>query len=397
VHVAAGIRDHLGVSVGEVDFFVSYTSADRPWAEWIAWELEHVGYSVVIQAWDFGAGSNFPSAMHNALRHARRTIAVLSPASLESPYCEAEWTGTVRTDPTGKERKLVPVRVRDCEPDGWLGSIVYVDVVGLSQTAARDALLTGVAEGRLKSSTVAFPAISGTGKSERVPRPEAGAAIFNVPVMTRTFVGREEQLRQLKERLVGDGAVAITQVHAIHGMGGVGKTQLAARYAREHRDDYDVIWWLRAEQQPTLWADVAGLAVALGLADAKADEQHAITAAQEWFERNGAGYWCLTTQRTRSRAVLPEGRGGHVLVTSRAYADWRALHAQPLAIDVWERVESRVFLGELTGEPDSNLSAAVSPFSVEKSGGRCRGDDRLKTHDRFKAPGWTHRSDISLS
>jgi hypothetical protein len=52
-----------------------------------------------------------------------------------------------------------------------------------------------------------------------------------------------------------------------------------------------VIWWLRAEQQPTLWADVAGLAVALGLADAKADEQHAITAAQEWFERNGR--WLL--------------------------------------------------------------------------------------------------------
>jgi hypothetical protein len=35
------------------DFFVSYTSADRIWAEWIAWQLEDQGYQVVVQAWDF--------------------------------------------------------------------------------------------------------------------------------------------------------------------------------------------------------------------------------------------------------------------------------------------------------------------------------------------------------
>jgi hypothetical protein len=35
------------------DFFVSYTSSDRTWAEWIAWQLEAEGYQVVVQAWDF--------------------------------------------------------------------------------------------------------------------------------------------------------------------------------------------------------------------------------------------------------------------------------------------------------------------------------------------------------
>jgi hypothetical protein len=279
------------VTAAGVDFFVSYTSADRPWAEWIAWELEHAGYSVFLQAWDVLPGTNFPLAMHGAAQRARRMIAVLSPAFLESPYCAPEWAAAFRADPTGKERKLVPVRVRDCEPGGTLGSVVYVDVVGLSEAASRDALLAGVTDSRLKPRAVAFPGTARGGESERVRRPEAGAPTFNVPDTTRTFVGHQDQLRRLGERLSRDGAVAITQAQAIHGMGSVGETQLAARYALDHRDDYDVIWWLRAEQPETLRADLAGLAVALGLAEAEADENEAITAAQKWLEVNSR--WLL--------------------------------------------------------------------------------------------------------
>jgi len=50
------------------DFFISYTQADRAWAEWIAWQLEEAGYSVTIQAWHFRPGHNFPLEMDRALR-----------------------------------------------------------------------------------------------------------------------------------------------------------------------------------------------------------------------------------------------------------------------------------------------------------------------------------------
>jgi len=46
------------VSAPEKDFFISYTGADRRWAKWIAWCLEPAIHNVVIQAWDFPAGSN---------------------------------------------------------------------------------------------------------------------------------------------------------------------------------------------------------------------------------------------------------------------------------------------------------------------------------------------------
>ena len=45
------------------DFFVSYTQADRAWAEWIAWVLEEDGHRVLVQAWDFVPGSNWIQGM----------------------------------------------------------------------------------------------------------------------------------------------------------------------------------------------------------------------------------------------------------------------------------------------------------------------------------------------
>jgi hypothetical protein len=172
---------------GPVDFFVSYTSVDRPWAEWIAWELEAAGYSARIQAWDMRPGSNFVVEMDIATQVAEHTIAVLSPAFLESAYGRAEWAAAFAEDPTGEQRKLVPVRVRDCDPRGLLKAVVYVDVVDLSEQASSAALLAGVRAGRAKPvGAPGFPGrVAARPAGERVRRPDAGAAIFNVPKLRR--------------------------------------------------------------------------------------------------------------------------------------------------------------------------------------------------------------------
>jgi hypothetical protein len=80
-----------GTGVGEWDFFVSYTHADRAWAEWIAWQLEDDGYRVLIQAWDMVPGSNWTHRMQEGVRQASRTTAVLSVAYLDSVFATAEW------------------------------------------------------------------------------------------------------------------------------------------------------------------------------------------------------------------------------------------------------------------------------------------------------------------
>jgi hypothetical protein len=140
------------------DFFVSYTKPDQPWAEWIAYALEANGYSCIVQAWDFRPGANFVVEMQQAAQKAARTVAVLSPAYLLAAFPEAEWAAAFADDPQGLKRKLVPVRIEACRPEGLLKGIVYIDLVGLDEAAATPALLNGIKSGRAKPATApAFP------------------------------------------------------------------------------------------------------------------------------------------------------------------------------------------------------------------------------------------------
>ncbi|HET9895168.1 MAG TPA: TIR domain-containing protein [Streptosporangiaceae bacterium] len=254
---------------GGWDFFVSYTRADRGWAEWISWVLEEAGYRVLVQAWDFVPGSNWITGMDAGVREAARTIAVLSPEYLESVYGGAEWRAAWARDPDGAGRVLLTVRVRDCGRPGLLGGVVSIDLFGLGEDAAA---------GRVREMVAA--AVTGRAKpSRRPPFPAAGRGVpaeprfpgglpwvWQVPARNPHFTGRAAELGQLAAGLAGAGAVT---VQAVHGLGGVGKTQLAIEYAHAHAGGYDLVWWIAAEQPVTIADQFAGLARGLGLSPAE--------------------------------------------------------------------------------------------------------------------------------
>jgi len=151
------------------DFFVSYTSADAAWAEWIAYVLEEERYSVILQAWDFRPGSNFILEMQDAAKKAARTIMVLSPDYMKSQFASPEWAAAFAQDPQSLKRKLVPVIVRPCEPDGLLGQIVHIKLAGLDKNTARAQLLAGVRNERAKPTSA--PAFPGELHSSETPFP----------------------------------------------------------------------------------------------------------------------------------------------------------------------------------------------------------------------------------
>jgi hypothetical protein len=135
------------------DFFISYTQADRAWAEWIAWVLEEDGHSVVIQAWDFVPGSNWVRGMRTGVLEADRTIAVLSDDYLASEYGTSEWEAAWRDDPLGAKRKLLTVRVKPCDRPDFLAAVVSVDLFGIAEAEAQARLrrmVSAVITGRAK-------------------------------------------------------------------------------------------------------------------------------------------------------------------------------------------------------------------------------------------------------
>lgn len=168
------------------DFFISYNSADQGWAEWIGWQLEKAGYTVVVQAWDFRPGSNFVMEMDRAAGDAKRTLVVLSPRFVASRFTQPEWAAAFAKDPTGTHRTIVPVLIAETEiPGGLLDQIVHINLIGLDPDAASSTLIAGLNPGRSKPSRE--PAFPGT-KTEG-PRIESA---FDAGLDWRT-VGEELQ------------------------------------------------------------------------------------------------------------------------------------------------------------------------------------------------------------
>ncbi len=347
------------------DFFISYTSADRRWAEWIAWHLEAQGYSVVIQAWDFRPGANFVLEMDKACREALRTLIVLSSNYLDSRYAQAEWAAAFRHDPTGKSHIVLPVRVQKCEVTGLLGPLVYIDLVDLDEATAQETLLAGVNQQRAKPTRApGFPggAPALPERSEPPRFPGALPPIWNVPHQRNPFfTGREEVLRQLHEALTAGRTAALTPPQAISGLGGIGKTQTAVEYAYRFAGDYQAVLWVKAEAREMLLSDVLTLADLLNLPEKEERDQIRMAAAVKgWLSHHGE--WLLILDNADdlalAREFLPQTSRGHILLTTRAQAMGGL--ARRVEIEKMGLEEGTLFLLRRAGRlaPDASLESA---------------------------------------
>ncbi|HEX7182951.1 MAG TPA: tetratricopeptide repeat protein [Thermoanaerobaculia bacterium] len=351
-------------------FFVSYTQSDRPWAEWIAWVLEEAGLTTKIQAWDFKPGSNFVVEMHRASAEAERTLAVLSPDYLNSLYGMAEWTAAFAQDPAGEKGKLLPVKVREVSLDGLLAPIVHIDLVGLSEAAARERLLGSLGRGRAKP--VVQPRYPGgprpgfPGEPTAPPDPdEAWARLKELPLdeipepsplppgsrmphsVNPLFVGRDEDLRKLARFLRSKRTAAIGQANiaAATGLGGIGKTQLASEFVHRYgRFFAGGVFWMSFADPAAVPAEVAACGRSLNLHpgyDALPLEEQVRRVQEAWQSPLPR---LLVFDNCEDEELLDQWRppfgGSRVLVTSRRPHWSPVLGVKRLSLGILQREAS---------------------------------------------------------
>ena len=241
--------------------------------------------------------------------------------------------------------------------------------------------------GRLAGSGVTTATVTSPGELETavlqaltaLPRPDQqsvlkGAAVerrvWTIPARVRGFTGRDGLLAELEAALRSGGPAV---VQAVAGMGGIGKTTTAIEYAHRHRAEFDIAWWVPAENPALLPQRLAELALALDLTTAT--DPAGVGVARLLGELARRDRWLLVFDNAEDpRALsrwLPEGPG-QVLMTSRNPA-WRGI-AATVGVREFTRHESITLLRrlapDLTDTEADRVAEAVGdlPLAVEQAG-----------------------------
>ncbi len=206
--------------------------------------------------------------------------------------------------------------------------------------------------------------------------PESPAPVllsFSIPQSNPNFTGREDILAQLRTALTSGQVGAWKQ--ALTGLGGKGKSQIAAEYAHRYQSYYKYRLWLRSEEPAELAANYAGLASELDLPEKSlADQTVIITAVKRWLgDRPG---WLLIFDNAGSpeeiEQYLPREGIGHAIITSRN-PNWGGT-CGVIPIEVFEREESIKFLLKRTKQEDEKTADKLAdslgdlPLALEQAG-----------------------------
>jgi tetratricopeptide (TPR) repeat protein len=256
----------------------------------------------------------------------------------------------------------------------------------LEHGARQQAFRARLAGSGVTTATVTSPAELETALLQALtalPRPErqlpapshaANAAVerrvWTIPARVRGFIGRAELLAELEAALRSGGPAV---VQAVTGMGGIGKTTAAIEYAHRHYDEFDIAWWVPAEDPALIPERLAELALALELTTAT--DPVGVGVARLRGELAGRDRWLLVFDNAdEPRALsqfLPEGPG-QVLITSRN-PGWRGI-AVTVGVREFTRPESITLLRrlapDLTELEGERVAEAVGdlPLAVEQAG-----------------------------
>ncbi|MGH3696877.1 MAG: FxSxx-COOH system tetratricopeptide repeat protein [Pseudonocardiaceae bacterium] len=302
-------RDSYRYSLGvgslsaQPHIFLAYAAEDRLWADWMQSLLQSGGAEVARLPAD-------DSWLEGPVRPA--VLVVGSPRLARSPTGRRaiELIERLAGAPELADRlDLLVVQLPDCAVGAPLDELPRISLVDCDETRARRRLLRHFVlfdrlETQAREYPVYFPGSVATPHSRS-----------NLPPRNGQFVGRSAVLEDLRDRFLGQRELVVCP---LTGPPGTGKSQIALEYAHRFTADYDLQWWISAQDEQSVRASLTALADELRLPSTPDRPQAALEALQAHprYRRWLLVYDNVSNPDTLAE-LLPLGVGGHVILTIR--------------------------------------------------------------------------------
>jgi tetratricopeptide (TPR) repeat protein len=200
-----------------------------------------------------------------------------------------------------------------------------------------------------------------------------------IPARNPDFTGRTGVLETIRGNLDSHQP---PNVQVISGMGGIGKTEIAAEYLHRNIDKYEIIWWIRAEHHDRVRDALVKLGQRLEVRQATTDTGRdrtieAVLAALQSADRPS---WLLVYDNAVNplglQKYLPASRpDGHIIITSRELAWHGYLQADSVEVSPFTPPEAISFLRRSV--PRLATPGARGALSADEDADRSREAGRL--------------------
>ncbi|MGW3740583.1 FxSxx-COOH system tetratricopeptide repeat protein [Streptomyces sp. NPDC005146] len=333
-----GTRKQVGAT-GVQTVTISFAGFNRAWAAWIGDRLERRGVTVVQQRWDPPVDVPLEESLRDLTLARGLVLVILSDWYFQlGPRSHDEWNRALREVVAPDPDRFVAVSVTTSALPGATSVFGAADLTNVGADEAERRLLA-----RLGLPADPPPETAAARPGPRFPS-ETPEVWGGVPRRNTRFTGREELLSRAYRALqdAGSGAGVVT----LHGMSGVGKTQLAAEYVYRFGSEYDVVWWVPADRRALYRQKLAELAPELGLSTG-AEYGERLRAVRDSLRRGDPhSHWLLVLDGADEPEqiwdLVPTGPG-HVLITSRN-PEWSEHNSNLVEVPVYSRDESVAFI-----------------------------------------------------